>query len=89
MGAVTGRELRALDNVVWSKQAAPAGGLTAWGPTINLLRDTRWGRSQESASEDPYIAGSFGAAVSSGLQDGDDPRYLLAVATLKHFAAYR
>ena len=47
MGAVTGRELRALENDVFSKMSGgPNGGLTAWGPTINLLRDPRWGRTQ-------------------------------------------
>lgn len=90
MGTVTGRELRALDNVQWSQMTQPNGGLTAWGPTINLLRDPRWGRTQESASECPLVAGMYGAAVSAGLQvgDGADPRFLLAVATLKHMVAY-
>ena len=88
MGAVTGRELRALDNTVWSHADSPNGGLTSWGPTCNLLRDTRWGRSQESVSEDPLVAGKYCAAVSAGLQQGDDPRYLLGVATQKHLAAY-
>lgn len=88
MGFVTGRESRAFDNTVWSTQATPAGGLTLWGPTINILRDPRWGRTQESASEDWYLAGQFGKHVSLGAQNGTDPRYMLAVVTLKHFALY-
>lgn len=89
MGATTGREMRALDNVLWSGQGAnPGGGLTAWGPTINVIRDPRWGRVQESCSEDPYLCGVLGAAVADGLQRGEDLRYLQAVATLKHLVAY-
>lgn len=88
MGRTAGIELRALYNLLYAASPAPALGLTSWGPTINLLRDTRWGRSQESASECPFVAGVYGAAVSAGLQTGDDPRFLLAVSGLKHFAAY-
>ena len=60
----------------------------AFRSQINILRDTRWGRSQESASECPFVSGEYGAAVSAGLQEGDDPRFLLAVSGLKHFSAY-
>ena len=88
MGRTSGIELRAIFNLNYSAASAPALGLTSWGPTINILRDPRWGRTQESASEDPYLAGVYGAEISSGLQTGDDPRYLLAVSGLKHFAAY-
>ena len=88
MGAVAGVEMRALYNVVEANSSSPGLGLTSWGPTINLLRDTRWGRSQEASSECPFVAGRFGAQISRGLQEGSDPRYLLAVSGLKHFAAY-
>ena len=88
MGRTAGIEMRALYNLLYASAPAPALGLTSWGPTINLLRDTRWGRSQEAASECPYVSGVFGAEVSAGLQSGDDPRFLLAVSGLKHFAAY-
>ena len=93
MGHVAGVEMRALYNVLYATSAAPALGLTSWGPTINILRDTRWGRSQESASECPFLSGEYGAAVSAGLQTGDpgdagSRGFLLAVSGLKHFAAY-
>jgi len=89
LGRTAGIEMRALYNLLFSESASPALGLTSWGPTVNILRDTRWGRSQEAASEDPFLAGEYGAAISSGLQQGDDPRgFLLAVSGLKHFAAY-
>jgi beta-glucosidase-like glycosyl hydrolase len=89
MGATAGVEMRALYNVLYANSSSPALGLTSWGPTINLLRDTRWGRSQESVSEDPLVSGVYAAEVSKGLQNGGDPRgFLLTVSGLKHFAAY-
>ena len=63
-------------------------GLSSWGPTINLVRDPRWGRIQETASEDPYLNGVFAREITRGLQEGEDPRFLLAAACLKHFAVY-
>ncbi len=62
------------------------GGLTYWSPTINMARDPRWGRTEETYGEDPYLCGKFAAAFVRGLQ-GDDPRYLKIAATVKHFAA--
>jgi beta-glucosidase len=62
-------------------------GLTIWSPNINIFRDPRWGRGQETYGEDPFLAGSLGAAFCRGLQ-GNHPRYLKAVATLKHFAVH-
>ena len=61
-------------------------GLTYWSPVINMLRDPRWGRYEESYSEDPYLMSKLGVAFVQGLQ-GDDPNYLKAVSTPKHFAA--
>lgn len=52
-----------------------------------LYYSNRWGRNQEVASEDPFINGLYGIAYSKGLQNGQDPRYLQAVTTLKHFDA--
>ena len=49
----------------------------------------RWGRSQESASEDPMLNGVFAREITRGLQEGEDPRFLLVAACLKHFAVYR
>jgi beta-glucosidase len=60
--------------------------LTFWSPTINLLRDPRWGREEEGYSEDPYLTGRLAIAFVKGMQ-GYDPKYLKTVATVKHFAA--
>ena len=59
--------------------------LTFWSPTVNMARDPRWGRTPETYGEDPFLAGEMGTAFVRGLQ-GDDPRYLKAVSTPKHFA---
>ncbi|HLF89277.1 MAG TPA: glycoside hydrolase family 3 C-terminal domain-containing protein, partial [Anaerolineales bacterium] len=62
-------------------------GLTYWSPNINLFRDPRWGRGQETYGEDPYLTAQMGVAFIQGLQ-GDDPDYLKLVATPKHFAVH-
>ncbi len=62
------------------------GLLTFWSPDLNLARDPRWGRTAETYGEDPYLSGKNGAAFVRGLQ-GNDPDYLKAVATPKHFTA--
>ena len=62
-------------------------GLTFWSPNINIFRDPRWGRGQETYGEDPYLTGALATQFIRGLQ-GDDPRYLLAAATSKHFAVH-
>ena len=61
-------------------------GLTYWSPTINIARDPRWGRNEESYSEDPYLLSRMGVAFIKGMQ-GDDPYYLKTVSTPKHFIA--
>ena len=60
-------------------------GLTFWSPNINIFRDPRWGRGQETYGEDPFLTGRMGVAFVTGLQ-GDDPKYLRVVSTPKHFA---
>ncbi|MEE0522616.1 MAG: glycoside hydrolase family 3 N-terminal domain-containing protein [Lachnospira sp.] len=60
--------------------------LSYWSPTINMARDPRWGRNEESMGEDPYLTGRLGAAFVNGMQ-GNDTTYLKTIATLKHFAA--
>jgi beta-glucosidase len=60
--------------------------LTYWSPTINILRDPRWGRNEESYSEDPYLLSRMAVAFVSGFQ-GHDEKYLKAIATVKHFVA--
>ena len=62
-------------------------GLTFWSPNINIVRDPRWGRGQETYGEDPYLTGTMAEAFIKGLQ-GDDPKYYKVVATAKHFAVY-
>ena len=62
-------------------------GLTLWSPNINIDRDPRWGRGQETYGEDPFLTGQIGSAFVRGLQ-GSDPAYLKVIATAKHFAAH-
>jgi len=62
-------------------------GLTVWSPNINIFRDPRWGRGQETYGEDPYLTSRLGVAFVRGLQ-GDDPDYFLTIATPKHFAVH-
>ncbi len=62
-------------------------GLTYWSPNINIFRDPRWGRGQETYGEDPYLTGRLGVAFVRGLQ-GNHPRYLKVAATPKHFAVH-
>lgn len=62
-------------------------GLTYWTPNINIFRDPRWGRGQETYGEDPFLTAVLGDAFVRGLQ-GDDPRYLKAAACAKHYAVH-
>ena len=62
-------------------------GLTLWSPNINIFRDPRWGRGQETYGECPFLTSRFAVAFCQGLQ-GNDPRYLKTVATVKHFAVH-
>ncbi|HKD62287.1 MAG TPA: glycoside hydrolase family 3 C-terminal domain-containing protein [Terracidiphilus sp.] len=62
-------------------------GLTIWSPNINIFRDPRWGRGQETYGEDPFLTGRLGTAFVEGIQ-GDDPHYLRAIATPKHYAVH-
>lgn len=62
-------------------------GLTFWSPNINIFRDPRWGRGQETWGEDPYLTGKLGTAFVKGLQ-GNDPKYLKTSAAVKHFAVH-
>jgi len=76
---VSSTEARIHNNVYGKK-------LTYWSPTINILRDPRWGRNEESYSEDPYLLSRMAVAFVKGFQ-GDHPKYLKAIATVKHFVA--
>jgi len=62
-------------------------GLTFWAPNINIFRDPRWGRGQETYGEDPFLTAQLGVAFIRGLQ-GDDPKYVKAMAGAKHFAVH-
>lgn len=62
-------------------------GLTFWTPNINIFRDPRWGRGQETYGEDPFLAGTLAVSFIKGLQ-GDDPAYYKALACAKHFAVH-
>jgi beta-glucosidase len=62
-------------------------GLTFWTPNINIFRDPRWGRGQETFGEDPFLTGELGLAIVRGLQ-GDDPRHMKVAACAKHFAVH-
>ncbi|HUE42362.1 MAG TPA: glycoside hydrolase family 3 C-terminal domain-containing protein [Candidatus Sulfotelmatobacter sp.] len=62
-------------------------GLDFWAPNINIFRDPRWGRGQETYGEDPFLTGRMGTAFVTGMQ-GDDPRYYRVISTPKHFAVH-
>ncbi|MFL6306620.1 MAG: glycoside hydrolase family 3 C-terminal domain-containing protein [Candidatus Sulfotelmatobacter sp.] len=62
-------------------------GLDFWAPNLNIFRDPRWGRGQETYGEDPFLTGRMGIAFVTGMQ-GDDPRYYRVIATPKHFAVH-
>ncbi|HET8657223.1 MAG TPA: glycoside hydrolase family 3 C-terminal domain-containing protein, partial [Longimicrobiaceae bacterium] len=62
-------------------------GLTFWSPNVNIFRDPRWGRGQETYGEDPFLTGTLAVQFVRGMQ-GDDPRYLKTVATPKHYAVH-
>ena len=76
--------------------ASPGNSLTYWSPTINLHRDPRWGRNEETMGEDPYLAAETASMFVSGMQGDEktalldpnyDPKYLKTATTIKHFAA--
>jgi beta-glucosidase len=62
-------------------------GLDFWSPNINIFRDPRWGRGQETYGEDPFLTGKLGTAFVRGLQ-GDDPKYFKTISTPKHYAVH-
>jgi beta-glucosidase len=88
MGSVVSNEGRAKYN-----QAQREGnhrvfsGLTFWSPNINIFRDPRWGRGQETYGEDPFLTARMGVAFVAGVQ-GEDPSHPRAIATSKHFAVH-
>jgi beta-glucosidase len=89
-GNVIGIEGRAKFNEYASKHNGDSKwwtGLDFWTPNVNLFRDPRWGRGQETYGEDPYLSGAIAAEFIKGIQ-GDDPNYMLAMACAKHYAVH-
>ena len=88
MGTVVSDEARAKYHKFISEGQRKMGqGLTFWTPNINIFRDPRWGRGQETYGEDPYLTSRMGVNYINGLQ-GDDDKHLKVVATAKHFAVH-
>ena len=81
-------EARAMNNMWTARDKRNLyQGLVFWSPNINIVRDPRWGRGQETYGEDPFLTGAIGTAFVKGMQ-GRDPRYLKTVATAKHYAVH-
>lgn len=88
IGRAISMEARAKYNVsVASGQRERYQGLTFWTPNVNIFRDPRWGRGQETYGEDPYLTSRIGVSFVKGLQ-GDHPQYLQAAGMAKHFAVH-
>ena len=87
-GRVISNEARGKYNdAVAHDRHASYEGLTFWSPNINIFRDPRWGRGQETYGEDPFLTARIAVQFIRGVQ-GDDPKYLQAVATVKHYAVH-
>lgn len=89
MGDYSATEGRAIHNIAiqTGREKERYLGLTYWTPNINIFRDPRWGRGQETYGEDPYLTAMLGTAIVNGLQ-GNDSKYLKAAACAKHFAVH-
>src|SRR6201981_1128143 len=88
MAIAIGTEARAKHNqAVRARRRDIMEGLDFWSPNINIFRDPRWGRGQETYGEDPFLTGKMGVAFVTGLQ-GDDPKYFRVISTPKHFAVH-
>lgn len=89
IGEAISDEARAIHNhmLKMGKEQTRYQGLTFWSPNVNIFRDPRWGRGQETYGEDPYLTGTLGASFIKGLQ-GDHRKYLKVGACAKHFAVH-
>ncbi|MEQ7874479.1 glycoside hydrolase family 3 C-terminal domain-containing protein [Sphingomonas sp. ASV193] len=88
VGDAVATEARAKWNIGHGRDGAPLfGGLTIWSPNINIFRDPRWGRGQETYGEDPFLTGSLAVGFIRGLQ-GPDPLHPKTIATAKHFVVH-
>lgn len=81
IGSAISTEARAMNN-------NGRAGLTFWTPNVNIFRDPRWGRGQETPGEDPLMNAVYAKEFIPGMQEGEDPRYIKASACCKHYAAY-
>lgn len=88
IGSVISDEARAKHHYFIKNQVRSIyTGLTFWSPNINIFRDPRWGRGQETYGEDPFLTGRMGVNFIKGLQ-GNDPKYFKTIATAKHYAVH-
>ncbi|HEX8713370.1 MAG TPA: glycoside hydrolase family 3 C-terminal domain-containing protein [Terracidiphilus sp.] len=85
MGVYIGTEGRVVhEKAVQAGDSNIFHGLDFWAPNLNIFRDPRWGRGQETYGEDPFLTGRMGVAYVTGMQ-GDDPKYFRVIATPKHY----
>jgi len=89
VGEAISDEARAINNHLQAsgKKQTLYQGLTFWSPNVNIFRDPRWGRGQETYGEDPYLSGTLGAAFVRGMQ-GCDPDFMKVAACAKHFVVH-
>ncbi|NID13933.1 glycoside hydrolase family 3 protein [Luteibacter yeojuensis] len=88
VGDAVSREARArFDAIGAGRDHGRYEGLTIWSPNVNIFRDPRWGRGQETYGEDPYLTGRLAVGFVEGIQ-GPDPAHPRAIATPKHFAVH-
>lgn len=89
VGSAISDEARAVNNHLVKSNAKSIRymGLSFWSPNVNIFRDPRWGRGQETYGEDPFLSGQIGASFIKGMQ-GDNPKYLKTAACAKHFAVH-
>ncbi len=87
IGTAIGTEARAIHHEQVRNGNFTNIGLDFWAPNLNIFRDPRWGRGQETYGEDPFLTGRMGIAYVTGMQ-GDNPKYLRVIATPKHYAVH-
>jgi beta-glucosidase len=87
MGVAIGTEARAKHHEDIRQRHFDGVGLDFWAPNINIFRDPRWGRGQETYGEDPFLTARMAVAYVTGMQ-GDDSKYLRVIATPKHYAVH-
>ena len=87
-GETIAREARAKFNIAASHPGDQYCGLTFWSPNVNIFRDPRWGRGQETYGEDPFLSATLGAAFVHGMQGPDPEHHMTVAACAKHFAVH-